>query len=264
MGNLDSALWYGNLAVVAVLLGLLSYRRAWRTFPAFCLYTLWSLSGDAGLLIIDHSSFRSMYVSAYLVDLVISSALEFCVLVELAWSIFRPYRPVLPRATPFALAGFILLVGVAIWPFTGISGLFQTPAAYHILVRLQQVSSIERVLFFLILAACCQMLSIGWRDRELQIATGLGFYSLVSLAVEIVKSHLAFSRLYVHLNRIVVSSYACSLLYWVFCFARKEPERRPFTPRMQSFLLTLAGSARSSRLALHGSGETKIHSHEGP
>jgi hypothetical protein len=257
MGSLDIALWYGNLAIEAALLGLLSYRRAWRAFPAFFLYNLWSLVGDASLLIIDRSSFSSMYISAYLVDLIVSSALEFCVLVELAWSIFRPYRPVLPRATPTALAGFILLVGIAIWPFTGISGLFHTPLAYHILVRLQQVSSIERVLFFLILAACCHLLSIGWRDRELQISTGLGFYSLVSLAVEIVQSHLTFSHFYVHLNRIVVSSYACSLLYWVFCFARKEPERRPFTPQMQNFLLTLSGSARTARLALNGSGQTQ-------
>ena len=257
MGSLDFALWYGNLAIVAALLGLLCYRRAWRAFPAFFLYSLWSLAGDAGLLILDRSSFRSWYMSAYLVDLIASSALEFCVLVELAWSIFRPYRPVLPRATPFALAGFILLVGVAIWPFTGISGLFQTPVTYHILVRMQQVSSVERVLFFLVLAACCQILSIGWRDREIQISTGLGFYSLVSLGVEIVQSHVAFGNLYVHLNRIVVSSYACSLVYWVFCFSRKEPARRPFTPQMQTFLLNLSSSARSARLALYSSGQSQ-------
>jgi hypothetical protein len=265
MGDLDDALWYGNLAILAALLGLLSYRRAWRAFPAFFLYIVWSLVGDAGLLIIDRSYPKSVYVPAYLVDLIVASALEFCVLVELAWSIFRPYRPFLPRATPFVLAGSILLVGIAIWPFTGISSLFQSPAAYHILVRLQQVSSIERVLFFLILAACCHLLSIGWRDRELQISTGLGFYSLISLAVQIVQSHLTFSESYVHLNRIVVVSYAGSLLYWAFCFAQKEPERRPFTPQMQSFLLALSGSARSARLALNGSRQTqtKIRGRDG-
>ena len=110
------------------------------------------------------------------------------------------------------------------------------------------------------------MLSIGWRDRELQISTGLGFYSLVSLAVEVAQSHVSFGSLYVHLNRIVVSSYACSLVYSVICFARKEPERRPFTPQMQSFLLGLSGSARSARLALYGSGQsqTKVHDRESP
>ena len=263
MVSLNIALWYGSLVLVAALLGLLSYRHAWRTFPAFCLYVLWSFAGDTGLLVISRSSFRSIYTSAYVVDLVISSLLEFWVLVELAWSIFRPYRPALPRATPIALAGFILLVGIGIWPFTGMPALFQTPTSYHILVRIQQTSSIQRVLFFLILAAGCHLLSIGWRDRELQIATGLGFFSLVSLAVEIVQSHLASSSLYGPLNRIVVSSYACSLVYWAFCFARKEPERRPFTPQMQSLLLSVAGSARSARLALYGSGQTGGGS-EGP
>jgi len=249
--SLDIALWYGNLAMAAALLGLLSYRRAWRTFPAFCLYTLWSFTGDAGLLIIDRPSFRSLYVSAYSIDLIVSSILEFCVLVELAWSVFRPYRSFLPRATPFALAGFICVIGIAVWPFTAIQGLFQTSITYSVLLRLEQVFSVQRVLFFLVLIAGCHLLSIGWRDRELQVATGLGFYSLASLAVEVAQSHLAFSSFYVHLNRIVVFSYACSLLYWVFCFARKEPERRPFTPQMQSFLLSLAGSARGARLALY-------------
>ena len=43
--------------------------------------------------------------------------------------------------------------------------------------QLQHTVSILRILFFLVLAGGSQLLSIGWRDRELQVATGLGFYS---------------------------------------------------------------------------------------
>jgi hypothetical protein len=115
---------------------------------------------------------------------------------------------------------------------------------------MQQTTSILRILAFLLLAGCSQLLSIGWRDRELQIATGLGFFSIVSLAVEMIRSHLAMGPQFRHLNRFVVAGSVCSSLYWVVCFAQKEAERREFTPQMEHFLLAVAGSARSTRMAL--------------
>jgi len=40
-------------------------------------------------------------------------------------------------------------------------------------------------------------------------------------------------------------------------FAQKEAERREFSPQMQGLLLAVAGSARSTRIALTGSGPGK-------
>ncbi|MDR5728885.1 MAG: hypothetical protein RB191_15810 [Terriglobia bacterium] len=118
---------------------------------------------------------------------------------------------------------------------------------------MQQTTSILRILFFLVLAGLSQLLSIGWRDRELQVATGLGFYSLVSVAVEMAHSHQTMGAQYRLLNQIVVASYVLSLLYWAFSFAQKEAERREFTPKMEQFLLALAGNARAIRLSMASS-----------
>ena len=62
---------------------------------------------------------------------------------------------------------------------------------------------------------------------------------------------------YRYLNQLVVASYVCSLLYWVFAFATKEAERREFTPQMQGFLLAVAGTARTTRIALADSADAK-------
>ena len=124
-------------------------------------------------------------------------------------------------------------------------------------MHVQQTASILRILFFLVLAGCSQFLSIGWRDRELQVATGLGFYSLVSLAVEILHSHQAMGPQYALLNQVVVASYLISFAYWIFSFAQKEAKRREFTPQMQSLLLAVAGTARSTRVALMDSAAEK-------
>jgi hypothetical protein len=120
----------------------------------------------------------------------------------------------------------------------------------YAVVRLQQTVSILRVLFFLILAGCSQWLALSWRDRELQVATGLGLYSLVSLGVTMLQTHQTKSVQYMHLNQIVVASFLCSLIYWVFSFAQKQAERREFTPQMQNMLLAVAGVARADRAAL--------------
>jgi hypothetical protein len=120
-----------------------------------------------------------------------------------------------------------------------------------------QTTSILRILFFLALAGCSQLLSIGWRDRELQVASGLGFYSLVSLAVAMLHTHQNMGPLYSHLQQVVVASYICSLLYWAVSFSQKEAVRREFSPQMQSLLLSVAGTARATRTALADSAVAK-------
>jgi hypothetical protein len=54
----------------------------------------------------------------------------------------------------------------------------------------------------------------------------------------------------------VTASYLFSLLYWVFSFAQQEAERHEFTPQMQTFLLAVAGAAKSSRINLVDSANT--------
>jgi len=107
------------------------------------------------------------------------------------------------------------------------------------------------------------LLSIGWRNREFQVATGLGFYSIVSLAVTVLHTHQIVGKQYqwgpqYHgLDEVVMVSYIGVLAYWVFSFATKETERREFTPQMQSFLLAMAGAARTTRSVLTESASAK-------
>jgi hypothetical protein len=146
------------------------------------------------------------------------------------------------------IPGALLILGATIWPF---AGLHQEVEPYVLfLLHLLQTVSILRILFFLALAGCSQFLSLSWRDRELQIVTGLGIYSTISLAVTVYHTHQANVELNRLLNQIVVASYICSLVYWVVCFSQREQERQEFTPQMQNLLLAMAGVARADREAL--------------
>lgn len=251
--NFDNAVWLVGILTESVLIGLLTYRRVWRTLPIFCSYLVWDVLSNLVALAVNHF-YPAHYFRAYLAETIVDSALLFCVLVELAWSVLRPLRASLSRVALVAVAVIILIAGAAIWPFAGLQGIKGTTSSAGLFyAQLEQTTSILRILFFLVLAGGCQLLSISWRDRELQVATGLGLYSLVSLTAAMVNLHQTTASQYQHLAQFVTASYICCLIYWAVSFAQQEAERREFTPQMQKFLLAVAGAARSTRVALDDS-----------
>jgi len=247
--SLDIALWLAYIVVEAAVVGMLIYRRVWRVLPVFCCYCAWDILSNVGAYV-SKQYYPTSYFHVYFAATILDSVLQFCVLVELAWSVLRPVRSSLPRSSLAVVSALILAAGAAIWPFAAISGLAHVSRQALLLLQLQHAVSILRILFFLLLAGGSQLLSIGWRDRELQVATGLGFYSLANVAISMVQAHQSNGLQYIRLEQFVVVSFLVSLGYWLVCFSQKTAERREFTPQMQSFLLAVAGAAHSSRVAL--------------
>jgi hypothetical protein len=258
---LDSALFLIGLSAEAAIVAVILSKRIFRTFPVFSSYIIWSLLNDAGATTLEHffpGSADHIYLSATVID----SLFQFAVLVELSMSVLRPVRASLPRAAVFAVSAIILLICAAVWPFAKTPGIEQFQLDSRLLIHLSMTFSVMRILFFLALAACSQLLSIGWRDRELQIATGLGIYSIASLSAALLHTNQSLgnptlTEQYHLLDLMVVASYVCSIVYWIVSFAQKVPERREFTPQMQNFLLAVAGNARSTRLALDDSSDPR-------
>lgn len=248
--SIDSVLWLAGTAGEAVVLGLLLYRRIWRTLPIFFAYSIWTLIAGAVGFALFRWLPQSAYAKAYLVDLLVDSILLFGVLVEIGWSILRPLRPSLSRRTPLIIGALILALGAVVWPFAGATAPPGTASNVVSIIHIQQTFYVLRVLVFLALAAFSQFLSIGWRDRELQIVTGLGITSLVSLGVAMLHAYPSMRGQYHLLSELVIASYLCSLLYWTVSFSQKEQERREFTPQMQSLLLAVAGAAKTTRIGL--------------
>jgi hypothetical protein len=242
----------GMMAEAAIIL-LMFRSRTYRAFPIFFFYLCWSLLSDGALRYVEVEH-NSSFFNIYLIQLCIDSAMIFALLVELAWSVVRPIRKSLPK---YSLTGIIVLFAIGallVWPIAGFVAPDNLPPQYLTLFRLQQTPAILRAVFFLALASFSQLLSISLRDRELQIATGLGFYSIVSLAVTVLHTHNSVSKSrYLWLDRSVVISYLVALLYWAYCFARQPVERREFTPQMKNMLLAVAGAARTARIDLEQS-----------
>jgi hypothetical protein len=255
--SLDNALWFAYILAETALLGLFCSKRLWRTFPVFFTYCAWDLCSNIAAYVISRF-YPHAYLTTYFTEAIIDAPLQFGVLVELTWAVLRPLRSSISRMALVPIGILILIAGAVIWPFASLHGTAHMPREFQLLMQLQQTVTILRVGFFLVLAACSQWLSVGWKDRELQVATGLGVYSIVSLGVAMLNMHQTTSGQYLHLNEVVVCSYIFSLLYWFYSFAQQEVARREFTPQMQSFLLTVAGAAHSSRVALSESRSEKL------
>jgi len=260
--SLDNTIWLIGILTETAVLGLLFYRRIWRTLPIFCAYLVWDILSNIGAYIVDRY-YPAVYFKTYFAETLVDSILLFCVLVELAWSLLRPLRGSISRRVLIGIGALILLLGAAIWPFAALPGITHVSRQVLVMTQLQQTVSILRVLFFLLLAGGSQLLSISWRDRELQVATGLGIYSLVSLTAAMLHMHQTTASQYQHLGEVVAASYVCCLLYWALSFAQHEAARREFTPQMQNFLLAVAGTARSSRVALTESREDNSAKRDG-
>lgn len=246
---LDSALWVCGVVEEAALVLLLTRIRAFRTFPAFFLFVCWSLVNDV-LLFALQSLPPQAFFRLYEAQTVIDSAMMFAVLVELAWSVLRPVRNSLPKHSWIGIGILIALAGLLLWPVAGFTiPKNLTPEGANFF-RLQQTFAFLRVAVFLGMTAFSQLLAIGWRNRELQVATGLGFYSLISLAISILHTHQIVGPQYHWLDDIGVIGYLSTLAYWVLSFVTKEAERKDFSPQMLNFLVLVGGTAKTSRVAL--------------
>ena len=248
----------GMAAEIAIIL-LLVRGRVYRTLPAFFIYLCWSLFSDSLFYYVQVRYSAAIFFRIALIQLAVDSAMIFALLVEVAWSVLRPIRSSLPKNSWIGIAVLVAIGALILWPIVGLTVPADiTSATGRDFFLLQQTPAILRAVFFLALAAFSQALSIGWRDRELQIATGLGFYSIVSLAVTMVHTHQVSGTLQYHwLDRVGSFSYLISLFYWVYAFAMQPAERREFTPQMQSMLLAVAGAARTARVALTDSSSDK-------
>ncbi len=246
---LGNALWFFGILAEAMVVYLLARRGAWKGIPVFTFYCVWDLLNNS-IVFPVFSRYRGGYLSIYLLITAVDAIFIFAVLTEISWSVLRPIQALISRKVLVSIGLFFLLITCAAWPFTKIDATVPMTIRLNLILHIQQTSSLLRILFLLILASSSSLLSLGWRDRELQVATGLGFYSIVSFGAMLAHIHKANVLQYSNLNELVVASYLCSLLYWVYSFAQKEAERREFTPQMQNFLLAVAGVAREQRLAL--------------
>jgi hypothetical protein len=255
MSGLDQVFWFGVFAGEVALILVLFARREFRRFPIFLTSILVQAAIDPILYWVANHGSSLAYARAYTDTSVLDYVLQFGVLVEIAHAVLKPLQKSMPRRMLVGLGLVLLLVfGITlIWtPSEQNSANFQS-----IFAKLEQVDfafSFLRLGLFAVIAACSQMLGITWKNHVVRLAGGLAFYSAVSLVVQLTISHLPqtnhelYREHYRLLERTRVISYLAALAFWVWSFVQKDAPRREFTPQMERFLVTIAETAKRSRV----------------
>jgi hypothetical protein len=239
----DKIFAYCGLVLEILLFARIINQKIYRVFPFFSAFILESFLSDGFMFFLYAHASIHVYYKFYLIDYMATSLLLFAVIVELISVVLKLYLPESYRAIWTISAFALLVIGAILWPLAR----FFSPINLDILglfyYRTLAITAMLRILIFVVIAAFSRVLAIGWRYRELQIATGLGFYSIVFLAVTEFHVHQAVGPNYHFLDQLAVLSYLASLIYWLLMFGKKEPERKEFTGKMAELVLRLANKS---------------------
>jgi hypothetical protein len=222
----EELLSFVSVSLEIILIALMMRSRAFRALPIFFSYLIWNLCSGAVVLMLLRILSPDDYLRFYLAEMTLDALFEFAFLAELA-RVVRRHNPAVPARTNLGilmiLPAILLIVPLAAWTVPQ-----YFPILYKFYVHLQQAFAVLRVAFVLALVWWSSLLGMRWSDRELRIATGFGFYSIVALAVAILHTHQAVGPLYHWLDEVAAVSYLAALAYWILAFPVREPKPRAF------------------------------------
>ncbi len=264
--------WEFVIVVASVILeitltALLLRRRIASTYPSFFLYLFLNLIEDPSSIAIRRISL-DVYTQYYFVITVLDYLLQLLILGEIARNVFRLFD----RKRPFSLRPIAVILSFVLLAAIVVTGALQhfAPGGLNAasitvleqaLVRISLILAVLKILLFLSLAGFAQVLGISWKDHVLQLASGFAFFAAVSVYIQYANSHVTHGVAYLKhvavLNDIQAGAYLLTLAFWIWAFSRNDAPRKEFTPQMQEVLVTIAQSAKRTRLAVTRSTERR-------
>jgi hypothetical protein len=251
--TLTNAMVAAGLILQVVLVFAMIRKHLAKAYPIFVLYLTFNVVEDL-LGIFVRGLYAQNYLQFYFVVTILDDLLQIFIFWEVARNVFRPAKGLIRLPVGrLTLVGFLAcaVVGAS---FVANVRVLNSDLSRELLVRIFLVLAILKILLFAALASFAQLLGINWKNHVLQLASGLAFFGAVSLMVELSSTHLAVGSRYrihlVELNEFQSGAYLLTLLFWIWAFSRNEAPRKDFTPQMQEVLVTIAHSAKRTRLAV--------------
>lgn len=257
----DNLLWIASDGGQALILAILLARGLYRTFPLFFSYGLWNLASDLLLFLVltaNHGYLYQHYAAAYYSAGVITYLLEIAVLVEVAANVLRPAAKAFPFRMLYCFLPVMVFVGIGSFFFAK----WVNPAPFHGLrffLLADTTAAFLCLITFILIAGFSQVLGLSWKNHVLQLTTGLAFFSIMELLMEIMQSQLragpSYSKDYQFWSHFGVVGYIGTVFFWCYAFLKKEAPRKEFSPQMQKILVSLSGSAKRQTAVLARSRE---------
>jgi len=222
LDSIDLTLWLAGIAMEAFLLGLVIWKRIYRSLPFFSCFLVWCLLSDAGMAIAN--LFPNAYMPATLVNITFDALFQLAILAELGRVVVR-YNNVPPPNR--ALIGFLTALAFVLAAFMN---KWNIPTQFSVMdtlyLVLMQLFAVLRVVFLLTLVWWSSLQGLRWPTRELRIVTGLGVYIIATLSVAVLHSHNMGGMQFHWLDQVLVGIYLWTLSYWILASTTIVVERQ--------------------------------------
>jgi len=222
LDSIDLTLWLAGVGMEALLLGLVIWKRVYRTLPVFSCFFAWCLLSDGGMAVA--SRFPNAYLQATLVNITVDALFQLAILAELGRVVVRHNH-----VTPPSRAAIVLLTVLA-FVLTGSLNKWvvptQLPITYILYQVLMQLFAVLRVVFLLTLVWWSSLQGLHWPSRELRIVTGLGVYIMATLCIAILHSHNMGGIQFHWLDQLLVAIYLWTLAYWILASTTSVVEQQ--------------------------------------
>lgn len=178
-------LWVAQLTLKSALAVTLLVRKAWKTFPAFTAYALFSLlSGIWSFFVYGSYGSSRLYAYSYVVVEAVSVLLGIAVLYEIFLQLFSS-QPALRNLARYLLCLTVILLftfGMVVI-YTHAPGLKYVKVAISVSEEAARTLEVGLLLFLFI---CSGTFGLHWRQPVFGIAVGMGLYTTVQLVMMMV------------------------------------------------------------------------------
>jgi len=239
--SLDLFLWAGGLLGHLTLLSVLWGRRRARSFPLFTALITADVARTITLYLVHAHGSRQSYFFTYWSLLLLDTALQLCVVYEVASRVFRP----LNVWAADLRERFVWLMALSVCVALGLACLDSPPAANWMQSFTNRGNLFVAALMselFVAMTALSLSARFPWRTHVAAIAQGLGAYSLITVLIETAHSYfglgsnMATSILLSHMRMFV---YLGCVAYWVVALWCEERPARVMTREMHQEMFTL-------------------------
>jgi len=221
LDSIDLTLWLFAVLMEGAVLGVILWRRIYRTLPVFSCFLVWCLLSDAGMAAMDR--LPKVYLSATLVNITVDALFQIAILWELGRAVVRHNRVDPPsRVVLFLLTCLAALLAMMLnrWKIPT-----EWPLLNMVYMVLLQFLATLRLVFLLTLVWWSSLLKLRWSQRDLRILTGLGLYILVTFLVVVLHAHNMMGSEFHWLDQLLVASYLWALCLFILASTTKVAEQ---------------------------------------
>ena len=219
-------LWISPHLLLGVLAVILCKRRLYREFPVFVAYVLYEIA-EFILLFALYSVLgvtSRPYAYAYCATLLLSIALRFGVIDEVAKDLFREsqFLKVAARRTLQCVTGLLLAMGVLLAVYAPGDNRAKWIAGVYVVNRGAAMVQCGLLLALLLFS---RFLGLSWRRPAFGIALGLGILTSVDLAFSALRAEVTSRAGQEILNLLITGAYLVCVSIWIGYL--RAPELEP-------------------------------------